>query len=63
LPEIPPSGGNPAPPTDHNPGGGAGEAPIVPEPGSIVLLGIALGVGGAGYIRRQRRKSLTSASV
>ncbi|MBC7967907.1 MAG: PEP-CTERM sorting domain-containing protein [Fuerstia sp.] len=57
LPEIPPTGGDPVPPTDHNPGNGAGEAPIVPEPGSIVLLSIAMGVGGAGYIRHRRRRA------
>jgi hypothetical protein len=27
--------------------------PVVPEPGSIILLGIAGGVGGAGWIRRR----------
>lgn len=57
LPEIPSTGGDPVSPTDPNPGNVAGEAPIVPEPGSIVLLGIAIGVGGAGYIRRCRRRA------
>lgn len=57
LPEIPSTGGDPVSPTDPNPGNVTGEAPIVPEPGSIVLLGIAIGVGGAGYIRRCRRRA------
>lgn len=63
LPEIPPTGGNPVPPPDHDAGHGVGEAPIVPEPGGIVLLSIAMGVCGAGYIRRRRRLSLTPARV
>ena len=63
LPEIPSTGGDPVSPTDPNPGNVAGEAPIVPEPGSIVLLGIAIGVGGVGYIRRRRSKSPTPATA
>lgn len=33
-----------------------GDSPVVPEPGSIILLGIAGGVGGAGLIRRRLKK-------
>ncbi len=36
---------------------GNGDSPVVPEPGSIILLGIAGGVGGAGIIRRRLKKS------
>ncbi len=43
-------GGHQAPP-------GSGESPVVPEPGSIILLGIAGGVGGAGLIRRRLTKA------
>ena len=50
---IPPTGGDPLPPTDVNPNNSAGEAPVVPEPGRIVLLSIAMGVGGVGYLRRR----------
>ena len=35
---------------------GNGDSPVVPEPGSIILLGIAGGVGGAGLIRRRLKK-------
>jgi hypothetical protein len=43
-------GGNHTPP-------GNGDSPVVPEPGSIILLGIAGGVGGAGLIRRRLKKA------
>ena len=36
---------------------GHGDSPVVPEPGSIILLGIAGGVGGAGLIRRRLKKA------
>ncbi|MFO1000478.1 MAG: PEP-CTERM sorting domain-containing protein [Planctomycetaceae bacterium] len=36
---------------------GNGDSPVVPEPGSVILLGIAGGVGGAGLIRRRLKKA------
>ena len=36
---------------------GNGDSPVVPEPGSVILLGIAGGVGGAGFIRRRLKKA------
>ena len=60
LPEIPSTSGNPVSPTDLNPGNVSGEAPIVPEPGSIVLLSIAMAVGGASYIHRRRAGTFPS---
>lgn len=41
----------------HNTPPGNGDSPVVPEPGSIILLGIAGGVGGAGFIRRRLKKA------
>ena len=43
----------------HNTPPGNGDSPVVPEPGSIILLGIAGGVGGAGFIRRRLKKAKT----
>lgn len=62
-PEIPVTGGDPVTPVDPGHDGGVGDAPIVPEPGSAILLGIAMGVGGAGYIRRRRKNAKTSESL
>jgi hypothetical protein len=39
------------------PGPGGTDSPVVPEPGSIILLGIAATVGGAGYLRRRIAKT------
>ncbi len=39
------------------PGVNGNDSPVVPEPGSIILLGIAGGVGGAGWIRRRMKKN------
>jgi hypothetical protein len=52
--DIPTAGGDPVSATDSSLCQLPGEAPIVPEPGSIVLLGIAISISGAGYIRRCR---------
>ncbi len=41
----------------HNTPPGNGDSPVVPEPGSIILLGIAGGAGGAGFIRRRLKKA------
>ena len=41
----------------HNTPPGNGDSPVVPEPGSIILLGIAGGVSGAGFIRRRLKKA------
>jgi hypothetical protein len=41
----------------HHTPPGNGDSPVVPEPGSIILLGIAGGVGGAGLIRRRLKKA------
>jgi hypothetical protein len=43
----------------HNTPPGNGDSPVVPEPGSVILLGIAGGVGGAGFIRRRLKKAKT----
>ena len=42
---------NPLPPV----GTGVGESPVVPEPGSLVLLLIGAGIGSASWIRRSRK--------
>ncbi len=40
----------------HHTPPGNGDSPVVPEPGNIILPGIAGGVGGAGLIRRRLKK-------
>ncbi len=61
LPEIPPTGGDPTAIPDFTPGNGVGDTPVVPEPGSIVLLAIGAGVSGGAWLRR--RKKLKAATV
>ena len=61
LPEIPPAGGDPTTIPDFTPGNGVGDTPVVPEPGSIVLLAIGAGVSGGAWLRR--RKKLKAATV
>lgn len=54
LPGIP-DGGTPVPPGGPTPGN-PGESPVVPEPGSLALLGIG-GLLGAGHWWRKRKQS------
>lgn len=61
LPEIPSTGGDPTKTPDLTPGNGVGDTPVVPEPGSIVLLAIGAGVSGGAWLRR--RKKLKAAAV
>jgi hypothetical protein len=56
LPEVPnedpdTSGGHPGSPHSGLPG----ETPVVPEPGSLTLLSVALGCGTACWLRRRRK--------
>jgi hypothetical protein len=58
LPEVPNEapdspGGHPASPHPGLPD----EAPVVPEPGSMTLLSVALCCGTAGWLRRRRRRN------
>lgn len=56
TPDVP-TGDNPSHYGEvHNTRPGNGDSPVVPEPGSIILLGIAGGVGGAGLIRHRSKK-------
>ena len=61
LPEIPPNGGDPTTIPDFTPDNGVCEAPVVPEPGSIVLLAIGAGVSGGTWIRRRKRLKIATA--
>lgn len=54
TPETPPPGEPPGGPTP--PPGGGGESPVVPEPGSLLLLAIGLGLGGAKWLRYRRQQ-------
>ena len=45
------------------PGSGGGDSPIVPEPGSLILFGIAGGVGAGGLIRRWLKKAKSVATA
>lgn len=61
LPEIPPKGGDPTTIPDFTPDNGVCEAPVVPEPGSIVLLAIGAGVSGGTWIRRRKKLKIAIA--
>ena len=54
TPDIP-SNEHPSPGGGPGPGPG-GDTPIVPEPGSLLLLGIAGAIGGVVVVRRRRLK-------
>ena len=58
--EVPPTGGNPVPQVNPGSGTGIGDAPIVPEPGSALLMGIGVTVCGIGYLRRRKIRQQTS---
>jgi hypothetical protein len=54
TPEVP-AEEDPSPSAGSGPGTCNGETPIVPEPGGIILLGIALAGAGAIHFRRRRQ--------
>lgn len=37
-------------------GGGGGDTPVVPEPGSLLMLAVGSVLGGVGYLRRRRKQ-------
>lgn len=58
TPEIP-KNETPGPAGGPVPGTGGGDTPVVPEPGSIMLLAIAGAMAGVVVVRRRRRKTLS----
>ncbi len=60
TPEIPDTNGPGKGGGDIVPGGPPTDSPVVPEPGSIILIGIASGLGGAGWLRRRMKQRVTT---
>jgi len=61
TPEIPGRNGPGKSGGDIVPGGEPTDSPVVPEPGSIILIGIASGLGGAGWLLRRMKLCATMA--
>jgi hypothetical protein len=58
LPEVPQSDPDSPDGNHQSPNAGLpGETPVVPEPGSLTLLSIAVGCGTAGWLRRRQKRN------
>ncbi len=60
TPEIPGTNGPGKGGGDIVPVAAPTDSPVVPEPGSIILIGIASGLGGAGWLRRRMKQRVTT---